>query len=237
MVLNDLTTQIFADGADLESIFALTADPRIAGFTTNPTLMRQAGLSEYSEFARRLLARVTRHSVSFEVLADDTEEMVRQAKFIAGWGDNVYVKIPVTSTTGISTAPIVRSLSESGVKVNVTAVFTLDQVETMVAALADGAPAYISVFAGRIADAGIDPLPIMAQAVDMLRQDSHAELIWASPREVLNLVQADSVGCHIITMTHDLLKKLDGLGKNLEQFSLETVQMFHRDALAAGLTL
>jgi transaldolase len=170
-------------------------------------------------------------------LADDTEEMARQAKFIAGWGDNVYVKIPVTTTTGTSTAPIVRGLSESGVKVNVTAVFTMEQVETMVAALADGAPAYISVFAGRIADAGVDPVPIMAEVVKVLERDSHAELIWASPREVLNLIQADSIGCHIITMTHELLKKLDGLGKDLEQFSLETVQMFHRDALAAGLTI
>jgi transaldolase len=170
-------------------------------------------------------------------LADDTEEMFRQAKFIAGWGDNVYVKIPVTTTTGISTAPIVRALSESGVKVNVTAVFTLDQVATMTEALAGGAPACISVFAGRIADAGVDPVPIVAGAVDIVNGSSGVELIWASPREVLNLVQADSVGCHIITMTHDLLKKLDGLGKDLHQFSLETVQMFHRDALAAGLTL
>jgi len=237
MVLSELTTRIFADGADLESIFTLAADPRISGFTTNPTLMRQAGLSEYSEFAARLLSKVPEHSVSFEVLADDLEEMTRQAKFIGGWGDNVYVKIPVTTTTGVSTAPIVRLLSEGGVKVNVTAVFTLDQVETMVRALQDGAPAYISVFAGRIADAGVDPLPIMAEVVDILNRDSHAELIWASPREVLNLIQADSVGCHIITMTHDLLRKLDGLGKDLGQFSLETVQMFHRDALAAGLTL
>ena len=237
MVLAELTTRIFADGADLESIFQLVLDPRIAGFTTNPTLMRQAGLSEYSEFARQLLAKVPEHPVSFEVLADDTDEMARQAKFISGWGDNVFVKIPVTTTTGESTAPIVRSLSESGVKVNVTAVFTLDQVETMVAALSEDVPAYVSVFAGRIADAGVDPLPIMAGAVEILEGNSHAELIWASPREVLNLIQANSVGCHVITMTHELLKKLDGLGKDLEQFSLETVQMFHRDALAAGLTL
>jgi transaldolase len=237
MVLSGITTRIFADGADLESIFALAADPRIAGFTTNPTLMRQAGLTEYSEFARRLLERVPRHPVSFEVLADEPEEMVRQAKFIAGWGDNVYVKIPVTTTSGASTAAVVRALSDSGVKVNVTAVFTLGQVETMVEALAGGAPACISIFAGRIADAGVDPVPTMAKAVEILKRDSQAELIWASPREVLNLVQANSVGCHIITMTHDLLKKLDGLGKDLEQFSLETVQMFYRDAVAAGLTL
>jgi transaldolase len=193
MVLGGLTTRIFADGADLESIFSLASDPRITGFTTNPTLMRQAGLSEYSDFAQRLLAKITQHPVSFEVLADDTEEMFRQAKFIAGWGDNVYVKIPVTTTTGISTAPIVRALSESGVKVNVTAVFTLDQVATMTEALAGGAPACISVFAGRIADAGVDPVPIVAGAVDIVNGSSGVELIWASPREVLNLVQADSV--------------------------------------------
>ena len=181
MVLGRLTTQIFADGADLEGIFRLTSDPRIAGFTTNPTLMRKAGLCEYSEFAHRLLARVTRQSVSFEVLADDADEMVRQGKFIAGWGDNVFVKIPVMTTTGASTADVVRALSDSGVKVNVTAVFTLEQVETMVKALAEGVPAYISIFAGRIADAGVDPVPIMAEAVNILKRDSHAELIWASP--------------------------------------------------------
>jgi transaldolase len=237
MVLSKLTTRIFADGANLETILGLASDPRISGFTTNPTLMRQAGLTQYSEFAHQLLAKITEQSVSFEVLADDPEEMIRQAKFIGGWGENVYVKIPVTTTKGESTASVVQSLSEGGVKVNVTAVFTLQQVETVVAALKDGAPAYISVFAGRIADAGVDPVPIMAEVMSILKRDSHAELIWASPREILNLIQADGVGCHIITMTHDLLKKLDGLGKNLDQFSLETVQMFHRDALAAGLTI
>src|SRR5919109_2619353 len=170
-------------------------------------------------------------------LADDADEMRRQARLLASWGDNVYVKVPVTTTTGEAMAPLVRELSESGVKVNVTAVFTTAQVELVTAAVKDGAPSYVSVFAGRIADAGIDPQPIMARAVDILVDAPRAELIWASPREILNVVQADQVGCHIITMTQDLLAKLDLLGKDLDQFSLETVQMFRRDALAARFSL
>ena len=236
-MLDQLSTRIFADGADLDGILALAADPRITGFTTNPTLMWKAGLTDYSDFAQRLLERITRHPISFEVFADDAEEMRRQANVIAGWGENVYVKIPVTTTAGESMVPLVNELSESGVKVNVTALFTTAQVELVTAAVRDGAPAFLSVFAGRIADAGIDPLPIIARSVDVMVDAPRAELIWASPREVLNVVQADSVGCHIITMTHDLLPKLDLLGKDLEQFSLETVRMFHRDAAAAGFTL
>ena len=236
-MLDQLSTRIFADGADLDGILALAADPRITGFTTNPTLMWKAGLTDYADFAQRLLERITRHPISFEVFADDAEEMRRQAKVIAGWGENVYVKIPVTTTAGESMVPLVNELSESGVKVNVTALFTTAQVELVTAAVRDGAPAFLSVFAGRIADAGIDPLPIIARSVDLMVDAPRAELIWASPREVLNVVQADSVGCHIITMTHDLLPKLDLLGKDLEQFSLETVRMFHRDAAAAGFTL
>jgi transaldolase len=236
-VLDQLSTRIFADGADLDGILALAADPRISGFTTNPTLMWKAGLTDYGDFAQRLLERITRHPISFEVFADDAEEMRRQAKVIAGWGENVYVKIPVTTTAGESMVPLVNELSESGVKVNVTALFTTAQVELVTAAVRDGAPAFLSVFAGRIADAGIDPLPIIARSVDVMVDAPRAELIWASPREVLNVVQADSVGCHIITMTHDLLPKLDLLGKDLEQFSLETVRMFHRDAAAAGFTI
>jgi transaldolase len=236
-VLDQLSTRIFADGADLDGILALAADPRITGFTTNPTLMWKAGLTDYADFAQRLLERITRRPISFEVFADDAEEMRRQARVIAGWGENVYVKIPVTTTAGESMVPLVNELSESGVKVNVTALFTTAQVELVTAAVRDGAPSYLSVFAGRIADAGIDPLPIMARSVDIMLDAPRAELIWASPREVLNVVQADSVGCHIITMTHDLLPKLDLLGKDLEQFSLETVRMFHRDASAAGFTL
>jgi transaldolase len=236
-VLDQISTRVFADGADLDGILELAADPRIAGFTTNPTLMWKAGLTDYSEFARRLLERITKHPISFEVFADDVEEIRRQARTIAAWGENVYVKIPVTTTRGESLAQLVRELSEAGVKVNVTALFTTAQVELITSAVKDGAPSCISVFAGRIADAGIDPVPIMARSVEIMAQAPRAELIWASPREILNLVQADQVGCHIITVTHDLLKKLDCLGKNLEQYSLETVRMFHGDAVAAGFTL
>jgi transaldolase len=235
--MDGLSTRVFADGADLDGILALAADPRISGFTTNPTLMWKAGLTDYSEFAQRLLERITRHPISFEVFADGVDQMRRQARLIAGWGENVYVKIPVTTTSGESMVPLVRELSESGIQVNVTALFTTAQVELVTAAVRNGAPSYLSVFAGRIADAGIDPIPIMARSVDIMVDAPRAELIWASPREVLNVVQADSVGCHIITMTHDLLAKLDLLGKDLEQFSLETVQMFHRDAVAAGFNL
>ncbi len=236
-MLDRLSTRVFADGADLDGILRLAENPIISGFTTNPTLMWKAGLTEYADFAQRLLERITRHPISFEVFADDAAEIRRQAKRIAAWGDNVYVKIPVTTTAGESLAPLVRELSEGGVKVNVTALFTTAQVELITAAVADGAPSYVSVFAGRIADAGIDPVPIMRRAVGILADAPRAELIWASPREVLNVVQADEVGCHIITMTHDLLPKLSSLGKDLEQFSLETVQMFRRDALAAGFSL
>jgi transaldolase len=234
---DDLNVKIFADGADLDAILALAAEPHISGFTTNPTLMWKAGLTDYEEFARRLLERITTHPISFEVFADDAEEMRRQARMIATWGDNVYVKIPVSTTGGESMAPLVRELSEDGVKVNVTAVFTTAQVELLTEAVKDGAPSYISVFAGRVADAGVDPVPLMAKAVDIMVAAPRSELIWASPREILNIVQADRIGCHVITVTNDLLKKLPLLGKDLLQYSLETVQMFRRDALSAGFTL
>jgi transaldolase len=236
-VINGLSIKIFADGADLDGILALAADERIDGFTTNPTLMWKAGLTDYADFAHRLLERITEHPISFEVFADDATEMRRQAHKIAGWGKNVYVKIPVSTTGGESLAPLVRELSESGVQVNVTALFTTAQVELITEAVQGGAPSYISVFAGRVADAGVDPMPIMARAVDIMAAAARSELIWASPRELLNVVQADQVGCQVITMTHDLLAKLGTLGKDLDQFSLETVQMFHRDALAAGFRL
>jgi transaldolase len=236
-VIDDLSVKIFADGADLDGILALAADDRIDGFTTNPTLMWKAGLTDYADFAQRLLERITDHPISFEVFADDADEMRRQARKIAGWGGNVFVKIPVSTTTGQSMAPLVRELSESGIQVNVTALFTTAQVELITQAVKDGAPSFISVFAGRIADAGVDPMPIMTRAVDIMVAAPRSELIWASPREILNVVQADRVGCHVITMTHDLLAKLGTLGKDLEQFSLETVQMFRRDAVAAGFNL
>ena len=233
----DLRVKIFADGADLTSITELSRDSRIAGFTTNPTLIRKAGLSDYESFAKEFLTYVVKSPVSFEVLADDPADMVRQARIISGWGDNVYVKVPVTNTKGVSTAPEVRALSADGVKVNVTAIFTIAQVETMATALREGAPSNLSVFAGRVADAGLDPTPIVKQAVEISAGLPFCEIIWASPREVLNAVQADAVGCHIITMTPDLIAKLDTLGKNLDKFSLDTVTMFHSDAQAAGLTI
>jgi transaldolase len=236
-MLDRISTKIFADGADLDGILRLAEDPMIEGFTTNPTLMWKAGVTDYADFAQRLLEQIHDKPISFEVVADDEAEIRRQAKQLAAWGPNVYVKIPITTTSGLSMAPLVRELSESGVQVNVTALFTTAQVELITAAVADGAPSCISVFAGRIADAGVDPMPIMQRAVDIMAAAPRAELIWASPREVLNLVQADQVGCHIITMTHDLLPKVKSLGKDLDQFSLETVQMFHRDAAAAGFTL
>jgi transaldolase len=236
-VLDTIKTKVFADGADLEQILKLADDPQIQGFTTNPSLMWKAGLTEYEDFARRLLDRITDKPISFEVFGDDEDEIRRQGQLITKWGENVYVKVPVTTTSGESMAPVVRELSESGVKVNVTALFTPAQVELITQAVAEGAPSNISVFAGRIADAGVDPIPIMRESVEIMRAAPQSELIWASPREVLNLVQADSVGCHIITMTHDLLAKLKNLGKDLDQFSLETVQMFHNDATAAGFAL
>jgi transaldolase len=236
-MLDQISTQIFADGADLEEILVFASDPRIKGFTTNPTLMRKAGLTDYAEFASRLLERVTEQPVSFEAFADDPDELRRQAHIIASWGENVYVKVPITTTTGESLASLARELSESGVKVNVTALLTIAQVELVAAAVRDGGPSFISVFAGRIADAGVDPVPVIAAAVEIIADAPRSELIWASPREILNVVQAHEVGCDIITITNDLLKKLDYLGKDLEEYSLETVRMFHRDACAAGFRL
>jgi transaldolase len=237
-MFESISTKIFADGADLEQILQLAGDPRIKGFTTNPSLMWKAGLTDYSEFARSLLDRITDKPISFEVVADDAEDIGRQARVISTWGSNVYVKVPVTTSTGESLAPLVRELSEEGIKVNVTALMTPAQVEVIAHAVKDGAPSCVSVFAGRIADAGVEPLPIMNQSLETLESVApEAELIWASPREVLNLVQADSIGCHIITMTSDLIAKLELLGKDLDVFSLETVQMFRSDALSAGFEL
>jgi transaldolase len=233
----DLRVKIFADGADLVGIRRLYEDPLIAGFTTNPTLMHKAGITDYAAFARDMLEVVPDRPISFEVFSDDEPEMYRQALEIASWGENVYVKIPVTDTHGHPMTGLVQRLSEAGVKVNVTALFTLPQVEEITEAVKNGAPSNISVFAGRIADAGVDPLPTMRAALETMAAAPRSELIWASPREILNVIQADGIGCHIITVTHDLLAKLGSVGKDLDQFSLETVQMFHRDATAAGFTL
>jgi transaldolase len=229
--------KVFADGADLEGILDLAEQPGIAGFTTNPTLMRQSGITDYAGFARKLLDNVTDLPISFEVFADEPDEMVRQARLIASWGPNVYVKVPVTTTQGVSTAPVIRELADSGVRLNVTALMTLGQVETVTAALADGPEAIISVFAGRIADTGRDPVPIMQEALSIMSAHPQLELLWASPREILNVRQADDIGVHIITVTHDLLKKLAHFDRDLEAFSLATVQMFHDDARAASYFL
>jgi transaldolase len=230
--------KIFADGASLPALLELAQNPAIAGFTTNPTLMRKAGVKDYRAFAREALAHIVKKPISFEVFADDFAEMNRQARAIAAWGENVYVKIPITNTKGESAAPLIRELTAAGVKVNVTALCTLGQVHETAQALAGGAPSVISVFAGRIADTGRDPVPLMRAALEICgAADRNIELLWASPRELLNLIQAAEVGCHIITVTHDLLKKLDLVGKDLGEFSLDTVKMFHRDAADAGYEL
>ena len=212
-------------------------NPLIKGFTTNPTLLRKARVSDYQGFARDILQAIPDRPISFEVFSDEFEEMAIQARKIAAWGKNVYVKIPVTNTRGISSLNLVRNLAGEGIKLNVTAMMTLDQVRVVTQALAGGPPAYVSVFAGRIADTARDPMPIMAAAVELLRPYPKVELIWASPRELLNIFQADQVGCHIITATNDILNKLELVGKSLEAFSLDTVKMFRDDALKAGYIL
>ncbi|HXF54889.1 MAG TPA: transaldolase [Hyphomicrobiaceae bacterium] len=235
--VDDLQIRIFADGANLNDVRAMAADPRISGFTTNPTLMRAAGVADYRAFARSVLGIVGDRPVSFEVLADDFPTMEAEAREIASWGRNVYVKVPVTDTRGTSAAPLVARLSRSGIKLNVTAVMTLDQVGEMCAALAEAVPAIISVFAGRIADTGRDPVPHMLEALRLMRSRPRAELLWASPRELLNVFQADATGCHIITVTPELLRKLELVGKDLGVYSRETVAMFHRDAVAANYAI
>lgn len=230
--------KIFADGAVLADMLAWYRNGSgVSGFTTNPTLMKKAGVGDYERFAKDVLAEIADLPISFEVFSDDLSEMERQAKKIASWGSNVYVKIPVTNTKGVSTASLVKSLSAGGVKVNVTAVFTLSQVELLVKHLVPQTPSIISIFAGRIANAGVDPMPIMRQAVEMAKALPVCEILWASPREALNVIQAEECGCHIITMTPDILAGLKTFGKDLTQYSLETVQMFYRDAQSAGFIL
>ncbi|MBV8170204.1 MAG: transaldolase [Alphaproteobacteria bacterium] len=233
----DLRVKIFADGADLPGITKLYANPVIKGFTTNPTLMRKAGVTDYAAFAREILKVVPDRPVSFEVFADDFPEMERQAHEIASWGANVNVKIPVTTTKGQFCGPVIQRLSAAGVVVNVTALMTLEQVRQVTECLSPKTAAIISVFAGRVADTGRDPVPMMTEAVAVMKAKPKAELIWASPRELLNIFQADDVGCHIITVTHDVLGKLGLVGKDLDDYSLDTVKMFHTDATAAGFTI
>ncbi len=234
MDASNLRIKIFADGADLAAMIKVAENPLVRGFTTNPTLMRKAGISDYAGFAREILKTITDRPISFEVFSDEFDEMERQAQIINSWADNVYVKIPVTNTRAESAAPLIRKLSHQGLKLNVTAMTTLDQVREVEKAVRGGAPSFISVFAGRIADTGCDPLPLMQESLNILKSSPGAELLWASPREVLNIVQADAMGCPIITVTNDLLAKLGILGKDLAEYSLDTVKMFYRDAQAAG---
>jgi transaldolase len=234
---SSLQIKIFADGASLPGILEMSRNPLISGFTTNPTLMRKAGISDYEAFARESLEFVTTLPISFEVFSDELHEMERQALKIATWGDNVYVKIPSTNTRGESTHEMAARLAQSGVKLNVTAMTTPAHVARMLPALAGGPPAIASIFAGRVADSGRDPVPLMRECLELLKSAPNVELLWASPREVLNLIQADELGCHIITMTNDLISKITLLGKDLDEFAMETVKMFRRDAEQAGFQL
>jgi transaldolase len=232
-----LKIKIFADGADIGGILELAENPLVRGFTTNPTLMHRAGVVDYERFAREVLAVVRELPVSFEVIADSFDDMARQARKIATWGDNVYVKIPITNTSAESSAGLIRDLSSDGLKLNVTALTTLEQVDAMSSALNPAVPSIVSVFAGRIADTGVDPIPVMEAALKILAPLPGAELLWASPRELLNVVQAEKSGCDIITVTHELLRKLSGLGRDLTAVSLDTVTMFYDDAVQSGLSL
>ena len=235
--LEDLKVRIFADGAEKGGMLEMYAKPYIKGFTTNPTLMHKAGLTDYRAFAHDVVEAIPDRPISFEVFSDEFAEMERQAREIATWGENVYVKIPVTNTRREPAYDLVRRLSKDGIKLNITAIMTIDQVRNVVDAVKDGAPSCVSVFAGRIADTGRDPVPIMSECVAILKAAPRAELIWASPRELLNIIQADAIGCHIITVTNDILKKLPLIGKDLGDYSLDTVKMFFDDGRKAGFTL
>jgi transaldolase len=235
--LNQLSIKIFADGADMASMLELHARPYIRGLTTNPTLMRKAGIANYRAFARDILGEIKDKPVCFEVLADDFAEMERQALEIASWADNVYVKIPVTNTQRATCRGLVKRLADRRVNLNVTAIMTLAQVLEVSTALNPATPSFVSIFAGRIADTGTDPLPMMETALKMLQPLPKAELVWASSREILNILQADAIGCHVITVTQDILGKLSLLGHDLGDYSLETVKMFYDDGRAAGFSL
>jgi len=235
--VEDLKVKIFADGADKAGMLEMNAKPLIQGLTTNPTLMKKVGITDYRAFCKDILTAIKEKPLSFEVFSDDFTEMERQAMEIASWGSNVYVKIPVSNTKKETCYALVKQLTTRGVKVNVTAIMTLAQTRDVVAALSPTVPSYVSIFAGRIADTGRDPVPLMAAAVEMLKVAPAAELIWASPRELLNIFQADDIGCQVITVTNDLIKKLSLVGYDLEEYSLDTVKMFYNDAVAAGFKL
>jgi transaldolase len=232
-----LKIKIFADGADIAGVLQLAENPLVKGFTTNPTLMHRAGVVDYERFAREVLDVVREVPVSFEVIADSFDDMARQAKKIASWGNNVFVKIPITNTSAESSVGLIHDLTSDGMKLNVTALTTLEQVNSMASALNPHVPSIVSVFAGRIADTGVDPIPVMEEALKILAPLPDAELLWASPRELLNVIQAEKSGCHIITVTHELLRKLSGIGRDLAAVSLDTVTMFYDDAVQSGLTL
>ena len=235
--LHDLKIKIFADGADLETMFTMYEKPYITGLTTNPTLMRKAGIANYKAFAKDVLEVVKHKPISFEVFSDDFDEMILQAQEIASWGSNVNVKIPITNTRGKETLMVIKHLSERGVTLNVTAIMTVAQVQAVVDVINPTTNAFISIFAGRIADTGRDPIPIMKDALNLMQATPNAALIWASPRELLNVVQADGIGCHVITATTEILNKLDLIGKDLSQYSLETVRMFRKDAESSGYVI
>lgn len=235
--IDELRVKLFADGADESEMLEMSSRPFVKGLTTNPTLMRTAGVVHYQSFATRILARIRDKPVSLEVLADDLPAMEREALAIASWGDNVYVKVPVTNTKGQPTYSIVERLASRGIKLNVTAIMTLAQVRDVASVLNPEVKSYVSVLAGRIADTGIDPEPMMAAAVHLLAPNVHAELIWGSPRELLNIIHAERVGCHAITLTREILRRLPVIGRSLEQYSLDTVRMFREDAIAAGYSV
>jgi transaldolase len=235
--LTDLKVQIFADGADRDGMLELYRNPLIKGFTTNPTLMRKVGITDYKGFAQQILADIPDRPISLEVFADEFDEMERQAVEISSWGENVYVKVPITNTRGEKVNDLARTLADRGIKLNVTALMTTEQVRDISDTLAEGPPCYISVFAGRVADTGVDPLQTMEEAVKILRPRSHQELIWASPRELLNVFHADSIGCHVITVTNDILKKLALVQYDLTEYSLDTVKMFRNDAVKSGFNI
>ena len=235
--LSKLNVEIFADGADLKGMLEMAAQPYISGLTTNPTLMRKAGVKNYAEFAHEVLREIRDKPISFEVFSDDLPEMIKQAEQIASWGENVFIKVPISNTRGVSTAPVISHLTNLGIKVNVTALMTVQQVEDVLESLNPSVESNISVFAGRIADTGVDPVPVMKASLQEMKAVPNSKLIWASPRELLNVIQADAIGCHIITATSDILKKLSLLGYDLTDYSLDTVKMFYEDALSAGYTI
>lgn len=235
--ISSLGVKIFADGADKQGMLEMYSKPFIKGLTTNPTLMRKAGVGDYRAFCRDILSEIQDKPLSFEVFSDDFQEMERQALEISSWGENVYVKVPISNTKKEFCYPLVERLTRQGVKVNVTAIMTVPQVESLARVLDPSIPSYISIFAGRIADTGIDPIPTMQAVLEILRSNKKAELIWASPRELLNIFQADKIGCHVITVTNDILKKLSMVNYDLDEYSLDTVKMFFNDAVAAGYRL